>query len=166
MAIIYAYQTDQLNSMVPEYYRTNQVRHVFKDCVNGSWVYEEPIQKISTELLSIQKDCAEFGWDGYNAAPISAPTIDYAKSAISQLTNIPQPELAPNADGEISFEWYKAPTQQFLFSIGEKGNISYAGRIGNERIYGNAQYLGTLPGIIEKTLSRIFGLTTPVVVLK
>jgi hypothetical protein len=168
MAIALAQPGDYLNATCyTEFYRTFNVRYVFKDYVRGSWVYEQPIQAIASELRSIREDCSESGWDGYHARPITQKAIDIAKSTALQLPrDIPAPELTPDPDGEISFEWYKGPNLQFTFSIGENGILSYAGRIGNERIHSSVKFLGTLPGVVYASLARIYGLSVPVVLSK
>ena len=102
----------------------------------------------------------------YKSFPVSHRTIEVARSAALRIPRAARPEIAPEADGEISFEWYKAPNLQFTFSIGEKEIISYAGRIGNERFHGTVRYLETLPDIVYTSLARIYGLSLPVVVLK
>jgi hypothetical protein len=163
MALTLAHPAEYLNANGPEFYRTAAVRHVFEDYVRGSWMYEQPIQTIASELRSIREDCLMMGWDGYEALPVTQRTIDYAKSVALRLPRDIAPELAPEADGEISFEWYQGANLQFTLSIGEKGIISYAGRIGNERFHGTMRFVGTLPGIVYTSLARIYGLSLPVV---
>lgn len=57
------------------------------------------------QLLHHLKDLGE-DWDGYGAAPIHADTILNAHRALSEfLLSVPVPEIVPNSNGTVSFEW-------------------------------------------------------------
>ncbi|PYX75099.1 MAG: hypothetical protein DMG72_08300 [Acidobacteria bacterium] len=45
---------------------------------------------------------------------------------------VPIPEVAPDPDGEISFDWIGKSGRMFSVSIGADGRISYAGRFGDK----------------------------------
>lgn len=45
---------------------------------------------------------------------------------------VPIPEVAPDPDGEISFDWIGKAGKMFSVSIGADGRISYAGRFGDK----------------------------------
>ena len=45
---------------------------------------------------------------------------------------LPIPELAPDPDGEISFDWTGKSGKMFSVSIGADGRITYAGRFGDK----------------------------------
>jgi len=48
----------------------------------------------------------EANWDGYNAIIISSDTSKNAKNAIGKLCSyVPIPDISPNPNGTISFEW-------------------------------------------------------------
>jgi hypothetical protein len=164
MAIAFQQSTASLYATGSEFYRTFNVRHVFADCISGSWVYEEPIQKIAAEFRSIREDCSVPGWDGGSALPISQKALNVAKRVAACLPReFPIADVVPEADGEVSFDWYKAPNLHFSFSVGESGVISFAGRIGNERFHGNTSFFGNLPDIVNSSISRIYGLSIPIV---
>jgi hypothetical protein len=64
------------------------------------------------------------GWDGYDALPIHPDTAVSARVALSAFTNIGvMPELTPNPNGTISFEW----TGDFGDSHIEVGKSRYVG---------------------------------------
>ena len=48
-------------------------------------------------------------WDGYGGVPIATSTVENARSALlSLLRDLPLPDVTPNANGTISFEWESA----------------------------------------------------------
>lgn len=45
-------------------------------------------------------------WDGYGALPVASSTMENARGALlSLLHEVPLPDVTPNANGTISFEW-------------------------------------------------------------
>ncbi len=51
----------------------------------------------------------EENWDGYGALPIDGETISNCKAAVvHSLRNAPAPDVAPNSNGTVSFEWSSA----------------------------------------------------------
>ena len=58
-------------------------------------------ERILTEIGSLPPD-----WDGYGALPMVASTVDNARGALfSLLLMVPLPDITPNPNGTISFEW-------------------------------------------------------------
>ena len=45
---------------------------------------------------------------------------------------VPKPEVAPDPDGEISFDWIGKSGKMFSVSISADGRITYAGRFGDK----------------------------------
>ena len=59
---------------------------------------------------------------------------------------LPIPEIAPDPDGEISFDWIGRSGKMFSVSIGSDGRISYAGRFGDKsKTHGTEQLSEILP---------------------
>jgi hypothetical protein len=136
------------------------VRHVARTPRSGAWYYQEPIAELLRMLREIAEECNVSGWNGYNSHPINTRTIEMARFAGSMLPHwVPKPDITPESDGEISFSWYKGPEHQFSFSIGEKGNVSYAGVLGNEKIFGSATIGSSLPFAVIDTLQQLYGLS-------
>ena len=59
-----------------------------------------------TELFLEQLASMEPNWDGYGALPIDRATFWNSLSALRRLRSmVPSPEIVPNPNGTISFEW-------------------------------------------------------------
>ena len=94
--------------------------------------WEQPVR---ANLQEIIRECLVPNWDGYEARPVPPKTINLAYQLALQLERevslgIPAPELIPERDGEISISWDLAPEVVFSVSIGESGQINYAGILG------------------------------------
>jgi hypothetical protein len=97
-------------------------------------------------------------WDGYGAAPVSPPVVWAAERFLSAIPAAwPNPEIAADPDGEISFEWARGPHWVFTVSVAGNGQLSYAGLFGSSRVHGVETFAGTLPEAIVVGLARLFG---------
>ena len=83
--------------------------------------------ELSKELDDIYVECSSKNWDGYRAKPIIKGLRKIVEKFLNALpSNIPDPEISPDPDGEISLEWCYAKNKMFSISIGRKGQIAYA----------------------------------------
>jgi hypothetical protein len=71
---------------------------------------------------------------GYEeSVPVSDETARKAVAFAMLLPRaLPIPEVAPDPDGEISFDWAGKSGKMFSVSIGADGRISYAGRFSDK----------------------------------
>ncbi len=84
--------------------------------VQGSRAYRTTTQMNSFELQFARDAIDEYGefendWDGYGAKPIDPITLSNAHAAALALLSsweLPAPDLTPNSNGTISFEWESA----------------------------------------------------------
>jgi hypothetical protein len=61
---------------------------------------------IRDEILDVAAACSKEGWDGEEAAPISADSVGRAIKLIYLAPDgIRPPDVVPTIDGEIAFEW-------------------------------------------------------------
>ena len=61
---------------------------------------------IRDEILDVAAACSKEGWDGEQAAPISADSVGHAIRLLYLAPDgIRPPEVVPTIDGEIAFEW-------------------------------------------------------------
>jgi hypothetical protein len=101
-------------------------------------------------LKEIEKDCAEPGWDGDGAISINSRVLENSKQVIRQLPfTIAMPEISPQSNGKIAFEWFRGPYRQLLLSVGEHSDVAYAALLGSRRISGWVQ-LSLLNDLIEE----------------
>jgi hypothetical protein len=104
------------------------------------------------ELYSMPDD-----WDGYGAASISLKVTMQARLFIDSFTsrNILEPELVPNTNGTISFEW---ETESGFFHV-EIGEEDYSMLYGLDNGCPSGHQDSGLPDmmLIERIISMLFG---------
>jgi len=77
-------------------------------------------------LDDIYDECKEWGWDGYDAYPISESALIYSHTFIELIPdNIPMPIISCEPSGDITFEWYKKNDRTLIISVDNCGMISY-----------------------------------------
>jgi hypothetical protein len=97
------------------------------------------------------------GWDGYDATAIELRACLMAADLFALIpAEVAEPDIIPEADGDIALEWQRAPRQVFSISISATGRIAYAGLFGSSRVYGTEQFTGTLPLAILEGLRRLW----------
>jgi hypothetical protein len=75
------------------------------------WQFDASTWTHRVELVIAQHEIEKLAsmpadWDGYGALPISGPTKDNAKRAIALFSMLaPFPDIVPNSNGTLSFEW-------------------------------------------------------------
>jgi hypothetical protein len=99
---------------------------------------------------STQEMCAE------GSIPID---VDTARAAIEFAYTLPKslpaPEVAPEPDGEISFDWVGPAGKVFSVSVGRTGRVAYAGRFGEKsKIHGIEQLSESCPQEIIRGISK------------
>lgn len=103
--------------------------------LKGSAVDWAPI--VDATLYEICSNCNNENWDGFNASAISNNVLNQTALTIATLfvllpKGTPCPDIVPEADGEICLTWYIDSSRLFSISIGDHGNINYAGQFGNK----------------------------------
>ena len=82
----------------------------------------------TSDLLAGYEEYERADWDGYGAEPISAETIDAARSFLQRVPRtLGQPEISPGSDGTIGLEWVRdtGPFRKLFIDIGP-GKIWHA----------------------------------------
>jgi hypothetical protein len=85
-----------------------------------------------------------------NATAINTISSDTVLAAIEFARLLPRalppPEIASDADGEISFDWFGRSGKIFSVSIDATGRLAYAGRFGEKsKIHGTEQLSEACP---------------------
>src|SRR5438552_1162348 len=118
-----------------------------------------PTRKSMVSLVDTLLDCLHPDWDGYSALPVRPETYQNARRFLECLGGVsPQPSISPEPDGEISFEWYRAPRLRFSVSIGPDATLSYAGMFGTSSVHGTETFLDEVPVGILNQLDRLYRL--------
>jgi hypothetical protein len=122
--------------------------------VNNSANNEDSLRR----LLDACAEASVPGWDGYEGQPVSKPTAAQAVAFMDMLPSaLPGPDVMPNSDGEIAFEWALGPRRLLTVSINGSGRLSYAALFGAARMYGTEQMLDEVPEAIVLAFQRLYG---------
>ena len=109
----------------------------------------------NASLSRIGSECSDENWDGFDAAPISLKAISNARKILESIPPyLAVPEVSPQPDGFIGFEWYVSNKFIFEISIGAKPIIYYAGNFHGNKISGREKMGSSLPAEIEINLKR------------
>ena len=128
-------------------YLSNDTRHQEED---RSYVNQQNQIILLSALREMVSDCAAPGWDGEKAVPIAVPVVRNAIRVINSLPfTVGIPDIIPQSNGKIAFEWYRAPFHQLIISVGPTSNVAYSALLGNDRIMGWRQ-LSLIGELIEK----------------
>lgn len=113
-----------------------------------------------SQIWALVSECAEAGWDGDGAEPISEIAAHAASDFIRALPDdVPLPEFAPEPDGFISLDWIQSRSRLFSLSVGLGPLLAYAWLDGGDRGHAVARFDGeTVPlrilDGIRRTVSR------------
>lgn len=70
------------------------------------------------KLSSIYSECRLPGWNGEGADGISESNLESAKLFLASIpADLPPPDLAPEPDGSLEFEWYVARGRTLSVSV-------------------------------------------------
>ena len=110
-----------------------------------------------SKLARISRECANDGWDGYQAKAISRATCDRVRSFLNVLPSFMiAPDIVPESDGDIAIEWYVGPRRTFSISVGPSGPVHYAGLFGrDEEIHGVAPFVDSVPNTFLEHISGV-----------
>jgi hypothetical protein len=107
-----------------------------------------------TELLAVH---SQENWDGYGGLPANPIAVEAAADFIRALpSDMTQPEVAVDPEGQISLEWFGAKDRIFSISFGDRGRVAYAGIDGTDRWRGAEIFDGnTIHPFLLMGISRV-----------
>src|SRR3989304_520341 len=70
--------------------------------------------------------------------------------------NFPMPEITPEPDGDIAFEWSDDYGRTFVFSIDDNQTLTYAGIFGANNTHGTELLGDFIPDPIINYLKRLY----------
>jgi hypothetical protein len=98
---------------------------------------------VIAQLDAIAEECSQDNWDGYDAIRIDDLTQENAGQVLRSLPDsVPMPEVAPDPDGSIAFDWVESRNRRFSLSIGANGRLAYAWIDGTDKGYAVARFDG------------------------
>lgn len=112
----------------------------------------QPIE-VFNELYELAEECAEEGWDGESARPVTTAVFDEAFRFLKSLplgTTVPSVSAEP--DGHIAFEWYHSTSRVLSVSVDPDGFLHYAAIIGLRTASGTEPFVA---GIAESIVNLI-----------
>jgi len=122
-----------------------------------SITFGRPLDDALASLVDVYKECSRSDWDAYGAVAVSSDAYEEAKKIINLLpSSIQMPDIVAEPTGEIGFEWRRGRGQIFVFSVGGKHRINYAGIFGGNKIHGSEYFEETLPMAIIEHLRRLY----------
>ena len=94
-------------------------------------------------IRDLASECARSGWDGAEARAISPAAALKAQELLRALPgDLPLPEVAPEPEGSISFDWICARDRVFSLSVCEEDRLAYAWLDGPDRGHAVARFDG------------------------
>jgi hypothetical protein len=100
-------------------------------------------RSVISQIWSLAAECSETGWDGEGAKPIDEVAATLASDFVRALPDrSPLPEVSPEPDGALSFDWIESRHRLFSLSIGTSNRLAYAWIDGAERGHGVAVFDG------------------------
>ena len=114
--------------------------------------------RVLSELNKIYQESSEKDWDGYGALPVSQEAYHEAVRFLKALplSWLPNPEVGPEPEGDIGFEWNYGKNRIFVMSINGTNIITYAGLLGTgNKTHGTEVFDGSIPQTIVNNISRI-----------
>lgn len=116
--------------------------------------------QLCAKLDNVMLDCQQAGWDGYGAEPVTPATHAAAKRFIRSLPpGFPTPELAPDPDGCINFEWHRSPRKTLAVSVHPDYRVDFAALLGAATIHGSEPFFSEkLPLSVVDLVRRLYAI--------
>lgn len=117
----------------------------------------QPMILALSGLSSVQNEYSVENWDGFGALPVSERAVSEATIFLKLLnnTNLPMPQISPEVDGGIEFEWYMSSDHIFTVSFNGKKILGYSGMFGEgDTFYGTSKIDSEIPDIIRWNISK------------
>jgi len=107
-------------------------------------------------LVNIAENCSKQDWDGYGAVPIPNEVYLKVLTLISNFpVGIPAPELVPENDGAITFEWQVNPKQELSLSVNPNNLGYYVFTDGSQKIKGAYVLQESLPPFFINMINQV-----------
>ena len=112
---------------------------------------------VKSKLDRVWVDASVDDWDGYGATAVSPAAYGNARAFLEALpTTTPVPDVVPEPDGEIAFEWDYGPWRILSVSVGPTALLSYAALYGRtSKAHGTEKFIDRLPETIAMCLDRL-----------
>ena len=118
------------------------------------------LQKLLSELNEVFSEAKKPDWDGDDAEPIADTTYFNATKLLTVLpVDLPTPEILPDNDGYIEFEWCHE-RRNFSLYVTDTNLVLYAGFYTKDnRLSDRFNFDGKFPAHIKLLIKGIYGKT-------
>jgi hypothetical protein len=127
------------------------VRETWWETVSQGYV----CRNVFDQLQALIDEASRDDWDAYGASAVSGlvyqRAMEFARALPSEVT---VPEITPEPDGEIAFEWIAGPRWVLSVSVGAHSSLSYAALFGANKVHGKERFIDNLPTAIAQVLAR------------
>ena len=135
------------------------IRHRIADCsrqLQKSAVFGiESV--IRGELAEVWEECSLPNWDGYNSLPVTWDSFHFAEQFLRSLPlGTAAPSVGAEPDGQITFDWGRAPRRRLSVSVSADGDLHYAALLGPGRTCGTEPFFGEIPPTILHLIRQVF----------
>ncbi len=108
------------------------------------------------ELWEVWDESRKENWDGYGAMRVLNSTVLHAHRFLDALPlGTAAPSVAAEADGNLSFEWYKNSNWLLSVSISADEMLYYAAILGSSRRSGTEPFVGEVSEDILNLINRV-----------
>ncbi len=116
-------------------------------------------RKIINKIMEVEKEASKKNWDGYDALPVNPEASNYAvRLMILFPVWIPEPDVIPESDGHIAFDWGITSKKLFSVSISPTGHLHYSGMNGKNKISGSEKIGDVFPKHIADFIKELYNL--------
>ena len=132
------------------------VMNVQNEYINTVSTFDR-LNPIFDMIIDLIAECLTDNWDGYGAKALQTHSYIGALKFLYLLpTTTPHPDISVDPDGELVFEWYKAPRKVFSVSIGTNSELVYAGLYGLNKVNGTELFTDEIPNTILENITRVY----------
>lgn len=124
--------------------------HLGQTASASSW------RTVRQQLNEIVLECAEQGWDGYDARPVDRDAVLNATMALSFIPrSVRTPDVVPEPSGDVGLEWRDDRGSVFVMGFSSRNEIHFAGiSCDGGKIYGSERFVAELPTELLKHIVR------------
>lgn len=109
-----------------------------------------------SELIQIWNDTQSDNWAGHESKAIKSSTIQLAEHVINSLpTDLRNPSVGIEPDGQITLEWYQDTNHLLSVSIDSDGYLHYAYLMGLSKGHAVVPYFYEFPEILAELIRKL-----------
>lgn len=124
---------------------------------SGTSSREERHHEILARLADAQEESRSEDWLAEGRNPVTSDTLASALRFARLIPpTVPVPDIRPDQDGDVSFDWSTSARNVLSVSVSSTGLLHYAALFGFNRVHGVENFAGFLPIAIRTNLRRLY----------